>query len=147
MPPNPEMRASDADRDRTAAALREHCAQGRITMDELQERLDAAYAAKTVGDLDRVTKDLPEIDLYALPVPAEQKSGTVTPRRHGTLSERGHGLPGYWRAYATVNLICFTVWLVSCLSTGQLVFPWWIWLAGGWGAALLARTFFGSGRS
>ncbi len=49
MAPNPDVRASDADRDRVAASLREHCALGRITMDELQERLDSVYEAKTSG--------------------------------------------------------------------------------------------------
>jgi hypothetical protein len=54
-----------------AEALREHCAQGRITMQELDERLDAVYRAKTLGDLQDVLADLPEDDLYQLPVPAD----------------------------------------------------------------------------
>ena len=145
MPPNPEIRASDADRDRVAAALREHCAQGRITMDELYERLEATYAAKTLGDLQKVTADLPEIDLYELPVPASQHGGPPVPRSRSGLA-RHHGLHGHWRGYATANLICITVWVVSCVSTGALLFPWWIWLAGPWGALLLARMLFGDRR-
>ena len=66
---NPEVRASDRDRDRVAEALKEHCAQGRLTMDELTERLDAVYTAKTLGDLQVLVNDLPEVD-YELPVPA-----------------------------------------------------------------------------
>jgi len=67
MPSNPSMRASDADRERTATLLREHHAEGRLTGEEFHERLDAAYAAKTLGDLDALLADLPAIDLYRLP--------------------------------------------------------------------------------
>jgi hypothetical protein len=61
------MRVSDADRDRAAALLREHHAEGRLTAEEFRERLDAAFAAKTAGDLDAILGDLPAIDLYRLP--------------------------------------------------------------------------------
>jgi hypothetical protein len=61
------MRASDRDRDRTADLLREHHAAGRLDADEFAERLDKAYRARTVGDLDELTADLPSIDRYPLP--------------------------------------------------------------------------------
>src|SRR5258708_18215836 len=67
MPNDPKIRASDADRDRTAALLREHHAAGRLDLEEFNERLDKAYAAKTVGELDALMADLPAIDLYQLP--------------------------------------------------------------------------------
>src|SRR5690348_18463061 len=67
MASDPRVRASDADRDRTAALLREHHAAGRLTAEEFNERLDKAYAAKTLGDLDQLLSDLPGIDLYHLP--------------------------------------------------------------------------------
>ena len=53
------MRVSDSDRERTADVLREAAGHGRITMDELDERLALAYAAKTYADLTAVTRDLP----------------------------------------------------------------------------------------
>jgi len=53
------MRVSDSDRERAADLLREAAGHGRITMDELDERLEVAYAAKTYGDLAAVTRDLP----------------------------------------------------------------------------------------
>ena len=56
---SPDLRASDADRERVAARLREHMAAGRLTLDELSERLDAAYEARTVAELDELTRDLP----------------------------------------------------------------------------------------
>ena len=54
-----EMRVSDADREAAAAELQEHFASGRLNQDELDERLAAAFAAKTRGDLDAVFADLP----------------------------------------------------------------------------------------
>jgi hypothetical protein len=53
------MRASDADRERVAQVLHGALAEGRITMDELEERLTTVYAAKTLGDLVPVTADIP----------------------------------------------------------------------------------------
>ncbi|MGI5272966.1 DUF1707 domain-containing protein [Nonomuraea sp. CA-218870] len=54
-----DLRIGDAEREQTMAALREHFAQGRLTHEELDERLDQALAARTVRDLTRVTADLP----------------------------------------------------------------------------------------
>jgi hypothetical protein len=54
-----ELRASDTDRERVAEVLREAAGQGRIDMGELEERLEAVYAAKTYGELLPITRDLP----------------------------------------------------------------------------------------
>jgi hypothetical protein len=54
------MRVSDADREQVTARLREHFAEGRLTQDELDERITATLHAKTFGDLRRVMSDLPE---------------------------------------------------------------------------------------
>lgn len=56
------LRASDTDRERVAELLRTAAGQGRISLDELEERLEAAYAAKTYGELVPVTADLPVSD-------------------------------------------------------------------------------------
>ena len=53
------LRASDAEREAAVAHLREHAAAGRLTMDELDERSAAAYAARTLGELARLVADLP----------------------------------------------------------------------------------------
>jgi hypothetical protein len=52
-------RVGDADRERTADRLRQHHAEGRITVDEFQERLDRCYAATTAGQLRELVADLP----------------------------------------------------------------------------------------
>ena len=54
-----EIRVSDAEREAAAAELREHFASGRLTQDELDERLTAVFAAKTRADLNALFTDLP----------------------------------------------------------------------------------------
>src|SRR5437764_14878960 len=54
------VRVGDADREAIAAQLREHYADGRLTLEELNERLDQAFAAKTKADLNVVMRDLPQ---------------------------------------------------------------------------------------
>ncbi|MBE2320456.1 DUF1707 domain-containing protein [Solirubrobacter sp. CPCC 204708] len=57
--PTPELRASDAERERVVDFLRESALVGRIDHDELEERIGLAYAAVTRGDLERLLVDLP----------------------------------------------------------------------------------------
>ena len=59
------LRIGDADREAAAAGLREHFAQGRLTLDEFQHRLGAVFAAKTDRDLADVTADLPHTSASA----------------------------------------------------------------------------------
>ena len=55
------LRVGDADREAAAAQLRDHFADGRLTHEELNERLDQAFAAKTKADLNTVMRDLPHV--------------------------------------------------------------------------------------
>jgi hypothetical protein len=64
------LRASDADRERVANVLREAAGDGRLTMDELDERLDAVYAAKTYAELEPITHDLPDAGTAQAPAPS-----------------------------------------------------------------------------
>jgi Domain of unknown function (DUF1707) len=57
-----DLRASDADRDRIAAQLREHAGAGRLSVDELAERLDVVFAARTLGELEPPLADLPRAE-------------------------------------------------------------------------------------
>jgi hypothetical protein len=54
-----ELRASNEDRERVVGFLREHALLGRLNDEELEERIGLAYAAVTVGDLERLISDLP----------------------------------------------------------------------------------------
>jgi hypothetical protein len=78
---NDRMRVSDADRERVTARLRDHFAEGRLTRDELDERVSAALNAKTVGDLRRLMTDLPGDSPVAPPVPV-MTHGPVLVRHH-----------------------------------------------------------------
>lgn len=84
--PDPRhLRASDADRERVANVLREAAGDGRLTMDELDERLDSVYAAKTYADLEPLTSDLPgSATTYtpAVPAPAAP-AAAADPARFG----------------------------------------------------------------
>jgi hypothetical protein len=53
------VRASDEDRERVVASLKEHCTAGRLTLDELPDRVERAYAAGTLAELEELTRDLP----------------------------------------------------------------------------------------
>ncbi|MFD4710777.1 DUF1707 domain-containing protein [Streptomyces sp. NPDC058430] len=57
--PQTDLRASDADRDRTADILREALAEGRLTAEEHAERIDGVYRAKTHAELEPLVRDLP----------------------------------------------------------------------------------------
>ena len=61
MLPRSDIRAADADRERVIDALREHHADGRLTTEELEARTDHALAARHVGDLNRLLRDLPRL--------------------------------------------------------------------------------------
>jgi DUF1707 SHOCT-like domain/2TM domain len=139
---DPELRASDEDRDRTAGLLREHHALGRLNSDEFSERLDKTFAARTIGELEQLLKDLPRMDLYRLP----DAKLTRQPRQAQPALRSGHMSRGWrstWGVYLTVNLVCFVVWMLSGFG-----YPWFLWVAGPWGA-VLAGTYwsFGAGRS
>lgn len=135
---NPSMRASDGERERVAAALQEHCAQGRLTVEEFQERLERAYTAKTVGELDALTADLPAEDLHELPVPAHREGGgQLRPQREGLVDLPGGPWPWLWGTWAFVSALNLFVWLLLVLTLPADVYPWWLWVAGPWGATQL----------
>ncbi|WP_030810836.1 DUF1707 SHOCT-like domain-containing protein [Streptomyces sp. NRRL F-2799] len=66
--PVPDLRASDADRERVAEILRDGLAEGRLDMAEFEERLESAYKARTYGELAPLTSDLPAAPAAAPPV-------------------------------------------------------------------------------
>ncbi|MCX4634606.1 DUF1707 domain-containing protein [Streptomyces sp. RPA4-5] len=71
----PELRASDTDRERVAEILRDAVAEGRLAMEEFDERLDAAYKARTYGELEPLTADLPVTGAAPAPLSLRKESG------------------------------------------------------------------------
>jgi uncharacterized protein (DUF1800 family) len=150
MASDPRIRASDEDRDRTASLLREHHAAGRLTAEEFNERLDQAYQAKTLGELDEIMSDLPAIDLYRLPDASLQRYRPPTPgagslveasARSGVVAHHSRFSPAWqaaWASWFAVSLVCFVVWALS--GAGYL---WPLLVAVPWGAVMLARWISG----
>jgi Domain of unknown function (DUF1707) len=148
MPGDARIRASDADRERAAAALREHLAAGRLTIEEFDERLDRAYAAKTLGELDEIMADLPATDLVQLPAASldHPAADPMLARRRSSRSiEAGRrGFSPAWRAawgsWLAISLFLFMIWLVSGATGG----PWFVWVALPLGALMLGRWITGA---
>jgi len=132
---DPNIRASDADRDKAATLLREHHAAGRLTPEEFSERLDKVFAAKTVGDIDSQLRDLPSIDMYRLPDAAL----TRHPRQVSSRRRHAEAWRAAWGGWLCVTLVCIVIWALSGLG-----YPWWLWVAGPWGAIMVGRWVTGS---
>src|SRR5215472_12897640 len=99
VPGDPRIRASDADRDRATALLREHHAAGRLTAEEFHDRMDAALNATTLGEIDDLLADLPVIDLYRLPHesmqrPASLPHTSIMPRNQQSAADPARFPPG-----------------------------------------------------
>jgi Domain of unknown function (DUF1707) len=106
-----QLRISDADRHRVAEVLREAAGEGRIDLDELDERLEATYAARTYADLVPITLDLP-----ATPdarVPARPAAATPSTFVSGPAEERhlaimsGLERKGVWTVPEHLTVNCF----------------------------------------
>ncbi|MEV5608410.1 DUF1707 domain-containing protein [Streptomyces sp. NPDC052225] len=87
-PSAPELRASDADREQVAERLRDALAEGRLDMEEFDERLEATYKARTYGELAPLTQDLPGAGGAVAPVsfvkePVAADGGVHWPARIG----------------------------------------------------------------
>ena len=114
-PLDPALRASDAERESTVAQLREHGAAGRLDVEELEQRVGAAYAARTHGELRALLEDLP-----ARPV-----ARSASPRRPDR----------EWAGFLQVNLLLIAIWAVS--GAGYF---WPAWVMVWWGLALVMKS-------
>ena len=131
------MRASDADREAVSARLRDHNAEGRLTQDELDERVSAALSAKTFGELRTLTTDLPG------PVP-------LPPRNEPRPSRGG---PPPWRQHRRhrppVGLfLLIALLLVATSGGGWVLFGFFRLILVFWVVMMLTRIVIGlvSGR-
>jgi len=109
-----ELRVSDADRDRVAERLRGAAGEGRLTADELEERLERALSARTDAELEPLVADLPR------PAPRERRPRRAWDSEHV-------------RAYVSVSVMLVAIWAL----TGAGYF-WPVWPILGWGIGVLA---------
>jgi hypothetical protein len=121
----PDLRASDEQRDRAAAEIRDHFAAGRLTEDELNERLDAVYRARTQGELRELRRDLPAAPADAR---AELKRRRTELRRE-VLQQTGGSFAPF--------LICTLIWVLA----GANGYFWPAWVALG-AVIVLARNLW-----
>jgi hypothetical protein len=144
--PEPHLRASDTDRAAVATVLGRHMAEGRLTVAEYDERVARAYEARTYGELEQLTVDLPSVDRGRATEPARYDRPTHV-RGCGPMGSRAHSgrAESSWDSWRRTALIVITIWAVTSLMTGAIIYFWPIWVIGPWGAVLLAQTL-GGGR-
>ena len=111
---DPELRASDREREDTVTQLREHGTAGRLDVDELEERIGSAYAARTRGDLTALLRDLPGT-LRPRPAPRPSATEAASARPRPRLAP-----------FAQVSAILIVIWAL----TGAGLLAAWV-MAGG----------------
>ena len=121
-------RASDEDRDQAAQLLREHFAAGRLTEQEMSDRVQAVYESRTTDELAALTGDLPRLPA----TPQQQKAELV--ERRGELQRRLLQQAG---AGVVPFVICTVIWVAAGASGA--FWPIWVLLValipllrGGW---------------
>ncbi len=132
------MRASDNDRERVVQALQEQVGEGRLTLEEFEQRSTDAYSTcKTVADLRALTKDLPVDPLappkpplaswqqpYPLPAVAPWAQRTYPPNR-------GYGGPPFRRGVHPVRIaatVLITMWIIAVVVGTAFHFPFFLML-------------------
>ena len=127
----PQMRAADQDRERVVRQLGEHLATGRLTMPEFDERVTAAYDAKTYGALDQLLRDLPREEL-ARPTPAAVSTASTAQKRKKDA--------GAWASWIGASVIVLFIYLMTSLGSGEAGYFWPMWVIGPWGLLLAIGT-------
>ena len=115
-------RISDDERQRVVDRLRDAAGQGLLDLDELGDRIGAVYEAKTFGELDPITADLP--------APAPPKDGPRVKHRHPLVLEDDE-FRNHLMTYSLVMALLFVIWLAAGAH-----FPWPFIVAAGWGIGL-----------
>lgn len=143
MAPREKMRAADADRERYAELVRRALDEGRLTLDEMDERLRVVYAARTFGELEQAVVDLPRstpAERSQVAVPRGAPSAPVPPSRQDPSTKLPGWLSALWRLWLLAVLVNLVIWFLVSLTSGDLVYFWPIWVAGPWGAVNVGLT-------
>jgi len=147
---NENMRISDADRDHVVERLREHYADGRLTSDELDERVTAALSAKTYGDLRSVMTDLPEPETVGA---AGAAGPTGTPGPVGPMGWQsppwfaaGRPIVAYRRGPRVLPLVLIALVAAIAFSGGGFIFLALLKLALLFGLVMCVTGIFAAAR-
>lgn len=128
----PDLRIGTVERAGVVDALQQHLSDGRLDLEEFEDRAGQAFAAKTVGDLDRLMTDLPPLPALPRPAPAAAASRRQSPGR------RSIGVR--WSVVAPwliVNVLMVLLWVAG----GTHSYPWPLWVMVPWGLAVLPRAW------
>jgi len=131
------IRASDHDRQEVVDRLRGAMQDGRLQMDEFVDRVGLAYQAVTYGDLAPLYADLPASGSRQQAPPSAPAARVCQPWQ-GALAGLPTTLKVLWTIWLTAVSINVVVWALVSATTARLLYPWPLWVAGPWGAALLA---------
>jgi hypothetical protein len=129
---NRGLRAGDRDRDIVRDAISEAYAEGRLTQDEMDARLTQVLEARLLGDLLPIVADLmptqETTSRQLLALSSQQEIDRLALVRYQ--EQRRRALVGM----LVPSLICLTIWVWSMISTGELIFPWPVFVLIGTGA-------------
>ncbi|HET9871587.1 MAG TPA: DUF1707 domain-containing protein [Propionibacteriaceae bacterium] len=132
MPSEEFLRAADAERDRVITHLSDSFAVGRLSADELDQRLDRALRARTRAELQVLLADLPAVEK-----PAERNV-----RRRTDPAARLQ-----WALWMVTALVCLAVWVATSVAHGSALYFWPVWVIGPWGVVLAAHSVAWPGRT
>ena len=132
-----ELRISDVERTAVQERLRRAVGAGQLELHEFDTRVQSVWAARTRGELRRITRDLPEPPPPPPPAP-----------RHRVFSDSAGGttLRVLTIILASAVAINVVVWVLVSLTEGEFVYPWPLWVAGPPGAVLATLYAAGIGR-
>lgn len=122
------LRASDADRQRVVEQLQRHFSEGRLSPDELRERVSLAMTARTHGDLAPIQHDLPVLDAPSVAAsPHYEAAFSPVPTHNGL------------RVHVLMYLLIMTSLVVVWLLTTPGGYFWPVWPMLGWGIGVGAH--------
>ena len=163
------MRASDAERQAVVEVLKRSLDDGRLKMDEYVERMEKAYEAVTIGDLELLHDDLPTPAITVPPVaptPPAPPSGPSAPPPpfappqpvyfvpnwvpppppvphpgvRGAFTDLPGGMKFLWTVWFAAVSLNVVVWVLVGVTSLSFPYPWPLWVAGPPGAALFGLS-------
>ncbi|WP_328811224.1 DUF1707 SHOCT-like domain-containing protein [Rhodococcus sp. NBC_00294] len=106
--------------EQALALLTAAVGDGRLTLDEFDTRSAAVVSARSDADLAAVTADLH-------PAPSTPGHPTTVPA-------------AAWLRWASVVALCSAIYVITCVASGSMLYPWPVWVAGPWGMVLLVHS-------